>query len=104
MTDYTAHVEVPDAAIGAVLHEAVLGRESVTCATLRSGNGTWLSFGIEADSDDEATTLAATIRYRVSQQKDTVVPVGYDPQSLPLFESAPMIITCGRTVIHSEGI
>ena len=104
MTDYTAHVEVPDAAIGAVLHEAVLGQESVTCATLRSGNGTWLSFGVEAGSDDQATTTAATVRYRVSQQGVTAVPVGYDQESLHLFENAPMIITCGRTVIHSEGI
>lgn len=104
MNEYTAHVEVPDAVIGAVLHEAVLGRDSVTCATLRSGNGTWLSFGIQADSDDEASMLASTIRYRASRQKGMVVPDGYDAESIRLFENAPMIITCGRTVIHSEGV
>lgn len=104
MTEYTAHVQVPDAAIGAVLHDVVLGSTDVTCCTLRSGNGTWLSFGFHADSDDNASMLVSTIRYQSSHATDVAVPLGYEPKSLRSFESAPMIIVCGRTVIHSEGI
>lgn len=102
--DYTAHVQVPDAAIGAVLHSIVLEMENVVCATLRSGNGTWLSFGLHVDSDDEATVLTSTIRYRASKPRDMLMPDGYDEGSLSAFETAPMILTCGRVVIHSEGI
>lgn len=105
MTEYTTHVQVPDAAIGAVLHKTLLGHEAVTCATLRSGSGTWLSFGFNADSDDSATMMASTIRYRASRpRKDIIMPEGYDIESLLSFESAPMIITQGRVVIYSEGI
>lgn len=104
MTEYTTHVQVPDAAIGAVLYDAVLGFTDVTCCTLRSGNGTWLSFGFSADSDDDASMLASTIRFQSSHGTDVAVPLGYEAESLKAFESAPMIIVCGRTVIHSEGI
>lgn len=104
MMEYTAHVQVPDAAIGAVLHDVVLGHESVTCCTLRSGNGTWLSYGLNARSDDEAAMVAGSIRYYSSQQRDVAVPIGYEPDSLRSFETAPMIVTSGRVVIHSEGI
>ena len=104
MTDYTAHVQVPDAAIGAVLHEAVLGFDEVSCATLRSGQGTWLSFGVHSDSDDHATMQVASVRYNVSKLRPLIVPTGYESESIQLFESAPMIITCGRVVIHSEGV
>ena len=103
--EYTAHVQVPDAAIGAVLHDLALGHETVTCATLRSGNGTWLSYGFNADSDDEASIVSSSIRYHVSQPRDFIVmPAGYENGSLKAFESAPMIVTCGRVVIHSEGV
>lgn len=102
--DYTAHVQVPDAAIGAVLHSIVLEMDHVVCATLRSGNGTWLSFGLETDSDDEACMMTSSIRYHASQPRDLLLPDGYDGGSLAHFETAPMIITCGRVVIHSEGV
>jgi hypothetical protein len=102
--DYTAHVQVPDAAIGAVLHSIVLEMENVVCATLRSGNGTWLSFGLQVDSDDQAAMLTSTIRYHASQPRDMLMPDGYDEGSLKGFETAPLIVTCGRVVIHSEGI
>jgi hypothetical protein len=104
LSEYTAHVQVPDAAIGAVLHEVLLGHDAVTCATLRSGSGTWLSFGFNADSDDAATMMSSTIRYRSSRVTDIVPPAGYEKESLLSFESAPMIITQGRVVIYSEGI
>lgn len=104
MTEYTTHVQVPDAAIGALLHDAVLGLEAVTCATLRSGSGTWLSFGFNADSDDEATMTASSIRYHASQVPIGSPPSGYEGGSLQHFEHAPMIITQGRVVIHSEGV
>jgi len=102
--EYTAHVQVPDAAIGAVLHSIVLEMENVDCATLRSGNGTWLSFGLQVDNDDQAAMLTSTIRYRASQPRDMLMPDGYDGGSLSGFENAPMILTCGRVVIHSEGV
>jgi len=102
--EYTAHVQVPDAAIGQVLHDVVLGHEAITCATLRSGSGTWLSLGFNADSDDEASMTAASIRYHSSRAEVMTVPIGYEPTSLRSFEHAPMIITQGRVVIYSEGV
>ena len=104
MTEYTAHVQVPDAAIGAVLHDTVLGHHATTCATLRSGQGTWLSFGFQSESDDQASMVATSIRYYASNVQEVTVPAGYEPESLRLFESAPMIVTHGRTVIYSEGV
>lgn len=104
MSEYTAHVQVPDAAIGAVLHDLVLGHEAVTCATLRSGNGTWLSYGFHSDSDDDASMVAGAIRYHVSQSDYSPMPNGYQQESLSLFGHAPLIVTCGRVVIYSEGI
>jgi hypothetical protein len=102
--DYTAHVQVPDAAIGAVLHSIVLEMDNVDCATLRSGNGTWLSFGLQVDSDDEAAMLASTVRYHASLPREMLMPDGYDGDSLKGFETAPLVITYGRVIIHSEGI
>lgn len=101
MNEYTAHVQVPDAAIGAVLHDVVLGDEEVKCCTLRSGGGTWLSFGYHADTDDNASFLVTSIRYHASRA-NVILPDGYE--DLLAFETAPMIITCGRVVIHSEGV
>lgn len=103
--DYTVHVQVPDAAIGAVLHNLVLEQEEVACATLRSGNGTWLSFGLHVDSDDQAIMTTGAVRYLVSEPIDEIMmPAGYEVGSLKSFETAPMILTSGRTVIYSEGI
>lgn len=102
--EYTAHVQVPDAAVGAVLHDLLLGQESVTCATLRSGNGTWLSYGFHSDSDDDASLIATSLRYRVSKLPGVTMPQGYEADSLQAFETTPMIVTCGRVVVHSEGI
>jgi hypothetical protein len=102
--EYTAHVQLPDASIGVVLHDVVLGHGAVSCTTLRSGSGTWLSFGFHADSDDEAAMTASTIRYHSSHAQEVTMPSGYTIESLRSFESAPMIVTSGRVVIHSEGI
>lgn len=102
--EYTAHVQVPDAAIGAVLNDVVLGHDAVDCTSLRSGGGTWLSFGFNAESDDAATMLASNIRYHSSRETDITVPLGYEKESLLSFENAPMIVTQGRVVVHSEGI
>ena len=104
MNEYTAHVQLPDAAIGAVLHDVVLGHGAVTCTTLRSGSGTWLSFGFHADSDDQASMAASSIRYHSSRVQDVDAPFGYEVESIMSFETAPMIVTSGRVVIHSEGI
>jgi hypothetical protein len=82
----------------------VLGHEAVDCTSLRSGSGTWLSFGFNAESDDAATMLASKIRYHSSRETDIAVPHGYEKESLLSFESAPMIVTQGRIVVHSEGI
>lgn len=101
MNEYTAHVQVPDAATGAVLHEVLLGDENVTCCTLRSGSGTWLSFGFHAESDDNASFMVTSMRYHASRAQVSP-PEGTD--DLLAFETAPMIITCGRVVIHSQGV
>ncbi len=104
MNEYTAHVQVPDAAIGAVLHDVVLGHGAVTCASLRSGQGTWLSIGISAGSDDEAIMLTDGVRYYAGHVQEVTVPLGYEVDSLRSFETAPMIVTSGRVVIYSEGV
>lgn len=102
MNEYTAHVQVPDSATGAVLHEVLLGDDDVTCCTLRSGSGTWLSFGFHSDTDDNASFLVNSIRYHASRANVVILPDGYE--DLLAFDAAPMIITCGRVVIHSEGV
>ena len=102
MSEYTAHVQVPDAAIGGVLQYQLLDMEAVACVTLRSGGGTWLSVGLDADDDMQVVMLVAMVRYAVSRLTDLELPEGYD--SLEAFETAPLIIIHGRTVIHSEGI
>lgn len=102
--EYTAHIQMPDATMGAVLHDLVLEHGAVTRATLSSAQGTWLSVGYHADDDDDASIAISAIRYVVSRAEDTAVPEGYDPESVEGFEKAPMIVTCGRVVIFSEGI
>lgn len=104
MSEYTAHVQVPDAAIGNVLHHQLVELESVTCVTLRSGGGTWLSIGLDAENDMQATMLMSMLRYTVSRETPELdmMPEGYE--NLEPFETAPLIITHGRTVVHSEGI
>ena len=104
MTEYTVHVQVPDAAIGAVLHEVLLHFTDVTCTNLRSSGGTWLSFGLNKESDDDATMRISAIRYHASRAVIDTIPEGYDKESLLSFETAHMIIAQGRVVIHSEGI
>lgn len=108
MNDYTAHIQLPDAPVGALFQNAVLDAPNVSCSTVRSGNGTWLSFGVNASSDDEASMQVSTVRLTVSRMNPKsfwdLIPGGYDPSIFSLFEQVPMIITSGRTVIHSEGI
>jgi hypothetical protein len=48
--------------------------------------------------------VASSIRYHSSRPQEVTVPLGYEIDSLRSFESAPMIVTQGRTVVHSEGI
>ena len=100
--DYTAHMPVPDAAIGAVIQYQILDEDSVTCATLRSGNGTWVSFGVRGDNDEAVIMTVSALRYAISRRTDLELPEGYD--SLEQFEQSPIIITHGRTVAYSEGI
>lgn len=104
MNEYTAHVQVPDSAIGAVLMYQLVDKDSVTMAAMRNEGGTWISFGVEASSDDAAVMTVAGLRYSISREEQELhaLPEGYD--SLRAFETAPLIITHGRTVIHSEGI
>lgn len=101
MNEYTAHVQVPDAATGAVLHDVLLGDDDVTCCTLRSGSGTWLSFGFHSDTDDNASFMVTSMRYHASRAQ-VLLPEGTN--DLLAFETAPMIITCGRVVIYSQGV
>ena len=102
MTEYTAHIQAPDAPTGAILHDQLLDRAEVSCAALRSGGGTWLSVGIRADSDDEATMTLSTLRYQISAVRGITPPEGYSEDFLASFEHAPMILCHGRTVVHSE--
>lgn len=104
LTEYTVHIPVPDAALASVLQYELLDEEVVTCVTVRSGNGTWISFGVAAGSDDDVVMAVAALRYSISRRTELVValPEGYD--SLEQFEHSPIIITHGRTVAYSEGI
>lgn len=106
MTEYTAHVQVPDAEIGAVLFSLAFSDPDTTIANMRSAGETWVSIGFHADSDDEATMLLSNIRYRVSKTEvaESEMPDGYDPSAVQCFETAPMIITQGRVIVHSEGV
>lgn len=103
-TDYTAHVTVPDGLVGTMFHEILMTLDNVTFSALRVGATTWLSFGVNASSDDEATTLILGVMYSVSRLEATHIPEGYD-ESLPqLFETAPLVVTSGRTVVFSQGV
>lgn len=103
-TDYTAHVNVPDGLVGTMFHEILMTLDNVTFSTLRVGAATWLSFGVNASSDDEAITLILGVMYSVSRLKATHIPEGYD-ESLPqLFETATLVVTSGRTVVFSQGV
>lgn len=104
MTDYTAHVQLPDAAVGLMFHEMLAGMDTVTFSVMRTGSSTWISFGVNAGSDDDATMLVSSIVYSVSRLKSKNVPEGYDEDLPALFETAPMIVTAGRTVVHSSGV
>lgn len=97
---------MPDAAIGGALHYALLEIEGVTFATLRAGAGTWLSFGIEAEKDDEALLKVGAIRRDVSRGdlNEFFLPEGYDDTAIGGFEDAAMIVTHGKTVVYSEGV
>lgn len=104
-TDYTAHVQLPDAAIGSMFHTLLFRLGTVTFSALRVSGSTWLSFGVQASSDDEATMLISAIKYSVSRfAGPDVLPEGYEPGVVTLFETANTVVTSGRTVIHSEGI
>lgn len=105
-TDYTAHVQLPDAGVGQMFHTLLVDFDlnTVTFSALRVGSSTWLSFGVTASTDDDATMLISAIKYSVSKLIPDTVPNGYDPDIASMFGSANTIVTAGRTVIHSEGV
>lgn len=106
-TDYTAHIQLPDAQIGTMFHEMLteLNLETVTFSALRVGGSTWLSIGLRAGSDDAATMIIGAIKYTVSKLgQPKLIPDGYDNDIVSLFETATTVVTSGRTVIHSEGV
>lgn len=104
MTDYTAHVQLPDAALGAMFHEMILKSDDPTFSALRVGADTWLSFGVTASSDDDATMIISNVVHAVGHTHPSFIPTGYDESVTHLFETAPLIVTAGRTVIHSSGV
>lgn len=103
MSEYTVHVQLPDTVIGTLLFDLTFEHPDVTTAILRSGHGTWLSFGVNAEFDSEAIILADKIRMNVSQATGVQI-TGYEYDSLMAFEHAPMIMTNGRCVVHSVGV
>ena len=103
MSEYTAHVQLPDTVIGTVLFDLTFEHPDVTTAILRGGHGTWLSFGINAEFDSEAVILADKIRMDISQTTGVQI-AGYEDDALKAFEHAPMIMTNGRCVVHSMGV
>ena len=94
MSEFTAHVQLPDSQVGLALFDLTFGHPDVTTANLQGGAGTWLSFGITAEYEHEASMKIGKIRMEVSRMDESVGP----------FQSAPMIVTNGRTVVYSEGI
>lgn len=82
----------------------LIDKDAVTMTAMRNEGGTWVSFGVEAPTDDAVVMIVAGLRYNIcrEEQELLVLPEGYD--SLGAFESAPLIITSGRTIVHSEGI
>lgn len=104
MTDYTAHVMVPDAPIGGTIQDIVLSQWGVSCATLRCGAESWLSIGINAETDDDAVLAVSRLRDEVKEVTGVEFPDGYAENALEMFSSSPMIVTHGRTVVYSEGV
>lgn len=104
MTDYTAHVQLPDAVLGTMFHIMLLKSDAVTFSALRVGTDTWLSFGVTASSDDDATMIISNVIHTVSHMTPVHIPAGYDESVTHLFETAPLIVTAGRTVVHSQGV
>lgn len=104
MSEYTAHVQMPDAPLGSVFYNLVMQHNDITFAATRSGQSTWLSFGVDADSDDHAQMKVGTIRHDVSRMKPEAIPELYEESAVEGFKHCPMIVTNGRTVVHSEWI
>lgn len=104
MTDYTAHVQLPDASVGAMFHEMIVNLNTVTFSAMRTGSESWISFGVHAESDDNATMLISSIMYSVGRLHPKFIPEGYDVDLVTLFETAPLVVTAGRTVVHSQGV
>lgn len=104
MSDYTAHVMVPDVIIGATMQDLVLNQFGVACATLRCGSESWLSIGFSAETDDEAIMQISGLRIAVMGLKEIEFPDGYGENALEMFATSPMIVNHGRTVVYSEGV
>lgn len=103
MSEYTAHVQLPDTVIGTVLFDLTFDHPNVTTAILRGGHGSWLSFGVNAESDSEAVIAVDKVRMDISRMTDVEVE-GYDEHVIAGFETAAMIMTNGRTVVYSMGV
>lgn len=103
MTEYTVLTHLPDINIAMAAFELITDRPEVNVTLIRTGQGTWLSYGLNAETDAEAVFKADEIRYAVSQTENVEIP-GYDAGALKAFETAPMIVTSGRSVISSVGV
>lgn len=104
MKQYTAHLQITDMWLGPFVHSAVLDLEGVDFAELQAGQGTWLSFGTTAESDDAATLWLDRIRHKLSSIRGLEIGGGYDPDCFQLLEHAPTIMTYGRSIVYSAGV
>lgn len=102
MNDCTAHVQLPDAALGSMFQMLVLEDDRVTFCSSKFGGASWISFGVMSFSEDDTINAIIDVRNKVSQSIVPSVPEGYGPGVVSLFETAPMIVTSGRAVAYSE--
>ena len=103
MSEYTAHVQLPDVQVGNALFGLAFDHPDVATAILRGGHGSWLSFGVNSAFDYDAILQIDRIRIEISRTTDVKVE-GYDENVIAGFETAPMIVTNGRTVVYSMGV
>ena len=104
MNDCTAHVLLPDAALGSMFQMLVLEDDRVTFCSSKFGGTSWISFGVMSFSEEDTINAIIDVRNKVSQSTVPSVPEGYGPGVVSLFETAPMIVTSGRTVAYCEHV
>lgn len=104
MNECTAHVQLPDAALGSMFQMLVLEDDRVTFCSSKFGGASWISFGVMSFSEEDAINAIIGVRKKVSLSTVSSIPKGYGPDVVSLFESAPMIVTSGRTVAYCEGV